>query len=178
MKNLVRNAVMSGTSGALLSFVAAAVCSRIETGCALPALHAVSHIAWNDRPESHHGRKPHNLLIGHALHHGASIFWAGFFETFFGRVAERSSTAAAIGGATIATAAFVTDYHVVARRFTPGFEGHVGNRSLFAIYAALAAGLALSARLRGLRHHQVENDNEGDERRHPQRSPQRVIAPE
>ncbi len=141
-------------------------------------MHAVSHIAWGDDPKSHTGKHPHNAVIGAALHHGACVFWATFFEAFFGKQAERSTAAALAGGATIATAAYVTDYHVVSERFKPGFEAHLSNRSLFLVYASLAIGLAAGARLRGLCRHQIKNDDERDKRRNSQRSPDAVVAPE
>ena len=178
MNRFILNCLISGAAGGLLSHVAAAACSRAETGRSARAMHAVSHIAWGDDPKSHQGHKAHNWVIGSALHHGASTFWATFFEAFFGTQAERSTGSALVGGATIAAAAYVTDYHVVSDRFKPGFEAHLSNRSLFAVYAGLAVGLAAAARLRGLCRHQVEDDHEGDEGRNPERRPDAVVTPE
>jgi hypothetical protein len=141
-------------------------------------MHAVSHIAWGDAPASHTGRHTRDLIIGTGLHHSATIFWATFFEALFGKDAEQSTGAALVGGATIATAAYVTDYYVVSDRFKPGFETHLSNEALFAIYAALALGFAAGARLRGLYRHEVENRNERNERRDPERRPDAVVTPE
>ena len=46
------------------------------------------------------------------------------------------------GGAAVAAAAYVIDYHLIPKRFTPGFEKRVSGKSLTAIFAALAIGLA------------------------------------
>jgi hypothetical protein len=178
MKRFVLNCIVSGLAGGLLSHLASACYGREERGRADLPMHAVSHIAWGDDPESHAGKHLHNFVIGTALHHGASIFWASFFEALFGERAERNTAAALVGGATVATAAYVTDYHVVSERFRPGFEAHLSNRALFAIYASLALGLAAGARLRGLYRHKVENRDERDERGNAQRRPDSVIAPE
>jgi hypothetical protein len=178
MKRFILNCVISGVAGGLLSHLAGAAWSRAERGRSDLAMHAVSHIAWGDDPESHKGRHTHNFLIGTALHHGASMFWAAFFETFFGRDAERSTASALVGGASIAAGAYITDYHVVSDRFKPGFEAHLSNRALFSIYAALAVGLAMGARLRGLYRHQVENRDKSEKRRNTQRRPHAVITPE
>jgi hypothetical protein len=178
MKRFILNCLVSGLAGGALSQIASAVYGRAERGRSDLPMHAVSHIAWGDDPESHDGRHTHNYIIGMALHHGASIFWATFFEALFGRAAERSTGAALVGGATIATAAYVTDYHVVADRFKPGFEAHLSNRALFSIYTGLAIGLAAGARLRGLYRHQIENNDEREERRHPEGRPDSVISPE
>jgi hypothetical protein len=178
MKRFILNCLVSGLAGGALSQIASAVYGRVERGRSDLPMHAVSHIAWDDDPESHEGRHAHDFVIGTALHHGASIFWATFFEALFGRAAERSTGSALVGGATVAAAAYVTDYHVVADRFRPGFEAHLSNRALFSIYAALAIGLAAGARLRGLYRHQIENDHEREERRHTERRPDSVVAPE
>lgn len=180
MSRFVRDVLVSGSAAGVLSLASLILRSRAEHGPrhVTKPVHAVSHIAWDDRPESHSGHYIHNGFIGAALHHGACVFWATFFEAIFGRDAERSTSSALIGGATIASAAYVIDYHFVSARFKPGFEVHLSPRSLLAVYTTLALGFAGAARLRGLYNHQKENRNKRDERRHAERSPDRVIAPE
>jgi hypothetical protein len=178
VKRFILNCLISGAAGGIVSHVAASVRGRIETGRSELPMHAVSHIAWGDAPESHKGRTLHNKVIGTALHHGACFFWSPFFEALFGKRAERSTPAALVGGATIATAAYITDYHIVSDRFKPGFDAYLSNRSMFLVYAGLALGLAAAARLRGLCNHQVEDDDERKERRESQRGPDVVEAPE
>jgi hypothetical protein len=141
-------------------------------------MHAVSHMVWGDEPESHQGKHVYNEVIGTVLHHGASIFWAVAFEALFGKNAERSTSSALIGGATTATAAYITDYHVVSDRLNPGFHAHLSSRSVFLLYAALAVGLAAGARLRRFYDHQIENPDESDESRPAERRPDPVITPE
>jgi hypothetical protein len=178
MKRFILNCLISGAAGGIASHVVASACSRAECGRSELPIHAVSHIAWGDPPESHRGRHTHNYFLGSALHHGASVFWACFFEALFGRAAERRTRAAVLGGATIAAAAYVTDYHVVPDRFNPGFHAHLSNGALFLIYAGLALGFAAAARLRGLYRHEIEDDDERNKRGHTQRGPNPVIAPE
>jgi len=178
MIRFICNCLVSGVvSGALSHAAAAAASARAHGRSDLP-MHAVSHIAWNDHPASHRGDAPVDAVIGTSLHYGSSIFWAGFFEALFGRRAERSTAGAVAGGAAIATAAYITDYHVVSDRFKPGFEAYLSPPALFTVYVALALGLAASARLRGLCNHQVENEQEGDKRGHAQRGPDVVVSPE
>lgn len=45
-------------------------------------------------------------------------------------------------GAAVSTLACVTDYHVVPKRLTPGFELRLPAGALAAAYAALALGLS------------------------------------
>lgn len=174
----VASCLVSGLAAGLASHIVSAVAGRAERGRSDLPMHAVAHIAAGDEPDAHQGRRESDWYVGTALHYGASVFWAGFFETLFGKRAERSMAAAAVGGATVAAAAYVTDYHVVSDRFKPGFEAHLSNRSLLLIYAALAAGFAAAARLRGLYRHQVEDRDERDERGYPQRRPHAMVHPE
>lgn len=178
MKRFLLDTLISGTAGGLLSHLAASVCAHREGRRSELPMHAVSHIAWDDAPASHRGDKAHDYIVGSALHHGASLFWATFFEALFGRRAEHSTSAALVGGATVAAAAYITDYHIVSGRFKPGFEAYLSDRALFCVYAGLAVGLAAGARLRGLCHHQVKDHDEGEERRHPERGPHVVVTPE
>ncbi|WP_327220192.1 hypothetical protein [Caballeronia catudaia] len=78
-----------------------------------------------------------------AIHMGSAVFWGVLFEALCGR----RSRPARIVSAAAATAliAYVVDYHVVPKRFTPGFETHLSKRSLAITYVALAAGFAIAA---------------------------------
>ncbi|MGE5525361.1 MAG: hypothetical protein ACM3SS_16730 [Rhodospirillaceae bacterium] len=166
LRTHARNAVTTGTVAGLASLATAVVCARRQHGRPAAPVNAVSHI-WSGRHPLPHALAPtpRNALIGLLLHQGASVFWASFFEPLFGGRAERSTAAAIVGGISVSAAAYVTDYHIVSPRFRPGFEVSVTGRSLFLVYAARAAGFAAAARLRGLRHHQVENDDERHEGR-------------
>ena len=177
MKRYLLNCIISGTLGGIASHVIASLSSRREHGRSELPMHAVSHIYYDDDPESHEGFRPVDAAIGTALHHGASLFWATFFEALFGKAAEKSTPAALAGGATIAAAAYITDYYIVSDRYKPGFEAYLSDRSLFFVYAGLAVGLAAGARLRGLRDHQPENRDEGNERWEAERGPDAVVAP-
>ena len=62
--------------------------------------------------------------------------------------------------ATVAAIAYVVDYYVVHRRFRPGFEAYLSPRAMFAVYAALAAGFALSSRQRRARIRKRQDERE------------------
>ncbi len=136
-------------------------------------MNAVAHIHDGGPPASRDcsGR---NTLVGFAIHTAASLWWAVFLESLPRHQREKLGAAAAI-----AAMAFVVDYGVVHRRLRPGFEKHLSSTSLFAVYAALAAGFALAARLeRRLDDHEKENRDERDERRPAKGRPHPVVAPE
>lgn len=178
MIRFIWNCLISGAVSGALSHAAAACASRRAYGRSELPMRAVSHIAWDDAPEAHRKVSPLDTAVGTTLHYGSSIFWASFFEALFGRNAERSTAAAVAGGAVISTTAYITDYHVVSDRFKPGFEAYLSPSALLTVYAPLALGLAASARLRGLRHHQVEDRNKREEGRDAERGPDLVITPE
>jgi hypothetical protein len=174
---LLGRVVVTGGAAAALPALAAAMGGRAGRGRADAPLNAVSHIAWSGAPPREAGPLGRNTAVGVALHAGASVFWAGFYEALFGRVARRSTSAAFVGASLVAGAAYVTDYHRVARRFRPGFEAFLSPRALVGVYAALAIGLALGARSNKLGHPETARDSEGKQCRDPARHPQRVQLP-
>ena len=175
---LLGRVIVSGGTAAITSAIVAAVSSRVERGRAAPPLNAVSHILWGGPPPADAGPAGVNMAAGLVLHAGAAAFWATPYELLFGRTARRSALGAGLGGAAVSALAFVTDYYVVPRRFRPGYEAFLSGRGLFALYAALAAGLALGARLTRLDDHEPENRDERDKRGNSEGGPNRVVAPE
>jgi hypothetical protein len=79
---------------------------------------------------------------GFIANYRASVFWALFYE-WLGKGRPRKPARALLDGALISAAAYVTDYHVVPKRLTPGFEMRVPRAALACVYAALALGLSL-----------------------------------
>lgn len=107
-------------------------------------LNAVSHIVWGDEAARHTEASAAYTATGAALNGGAMLMWATA-HTALRRRLPPGPAASIIAGATVAAAAYVTDYYLVPKRLTPGFEKRLSGRSMFWIYAALAAGLALSS---------------------------------
>jgi hypothetical protein len=141
---ILKRSLVSGSITALISLAVACLLSKKENDDAAGVVNAVSHIAWGGTPQRQAARSGVNTIVGAALHHGASIFWAIGFETVFGRRARQQKSIAVLGGAATAAAAYVVDYHLVSKRFQPGFEARLSGTSMFLVYAALAAGLAAS----------------------------------
>lgn len=150
----------------------------MENGHAARPMNAVAHIADGGPPPAHDGPFHRNTALGFATHLGASVWWAAFFEGLFGPSARSSSRDALAGAASVAATAYVVDYHVVSKRFRPGFERYLSSSGMLAVYASLAAAFALSARLRRLDHHQVEDGDKRDESRPAERRPDGVVPPE
>jgi hypothetical protein len=143
----VRSATRSGAIAAGTTTLCVAVAGARDSGSAVAPINATSHIAWGESAGAVETVDVRHTALGAALNAGACVFWATFYEKYFGRAAERGDVATALlGGAAVAAAAYVTDYHLVPKRLTPGWEARVSGRSLAAAYTVLA----LSLPLRGL----------------------------
>jgi len=132
----------------VLSAAVLSLCSKWEEGSAAGALNGPSQWVWGEREAHTREASVRHTLVGYAIHHGMSIFWASFYERCFGRSRERNlqdvtTTQIAVEAAATTAMAYFVDYHVTPKRFRPGFKKHLGPASMFASYAAFAAGLAI-----------------------------------
>lgn len=142
---------LAGMTSSIAVALTAMLRSRLEGRSAWRPLNAISHITWGRHAAKQKDRTIRYTGIGLMLNWVACMFWAGCYQACRRSIPRDSFvTAAAIGAGTSALAYF-TDYHVVPRRFSPGFELSLSRRSFPWVYAALAAGLFLPERLYGAR---------------------------
>jgi hypothetical protein len=161
--------VVSGTIGGLAAAAAASLAGKREDDHYAAPLNATSHIIWGDKAARQDKPSLKYTLTGFLLNHASAIFWAFFYEKLLGRSERRerqgedrprnwnegplhdsSDTGSPakpmlqpiLDAAAVTAGAYITDYYLVPKRFTPGFEKRVSGKSLFAIYVALAVGLA------------------------------------
>jgi len=153
LRPILTNTFITGCTGALTSMAAAMIGGHKHSRQASAPVNAVSHIAWDSAPPRDAGKNAINTWTGFALHTGASIFWAAIFEMVFGKPARSGVAQAIAASAATSLGAYITDYYVVSKRFRPGYEAYLSRKSMFAVYAALAAGLALGASLTRLDDH-------------------------
>ena len=99
-------------------------------------LNATSHFAWGERAARQDGYSARYTGTGFAANYAAAVFWALFYEALPRRMPPLARAAA------VSALAYVTDYHIVPRRLTPGFELRIPGAALAAAYAALAFGLS------------------------------------
>lgn len=109
-------------------------------------MNAIAHIYDGGSPLAHDGEGGRSTVLGFGIHTAASIWWASFFELALAAQARPRPLATA---SVLSAVAYMVDYYVVDKRFRPGFEAYLSPRAMFAVYAALAAGFALSGRNRG-----------------------------
>ena len=100
---------------------------------------------WGDEAKYRRRTDVPHTVVGYAIHHACSVFWATGYE---GLMATRAPPHPVLGAGAVALVAYVVDYHCIPKRLTPGFEGHLRGRDMLATYGAFAAGLAASSLLR------------------------------
>jgi hypothetical protein len=155
MQTAIRRAMVSGTVVGLAIAAATALAGKRETGSAAAPLNATSHIVWGGKAALQDAPSLKYTLTGFVLNHASAIFWAAVYEKFFGSARpspHASPLRPLIGGAVVSAGAYVTDYHLVPRRLTPGFEKRLSCKSLGMVYALLAIGLAATDLIRSTRH--------------------------
>lgn len=143
----VQAAFISGAIAGAATAVAVAIAGKRESGSAAAPINATSHVVHGSQAASVTDADIPHTALGFLINTGAAVFWATLYEKAFGAAAERGDIAQAwFGGKSVAGLAYMTDYHAVPKRLTPGWEERVSNRSLMSVYAALA----LSLPVRGL----------------------------
>lgn len=146
MRAHLRNVLVTAAISTAVTSALALLVSKLQTGHAAAGLNATSHIAWGksatrvNRPDLEH------TVVGAVLNAGAMAAWAAVHEML---PRARSPLAAVAKGALVSAGAYLTDYYVVPKRLTPGFEHRFSSLGMLAMYAALAgalgAGEALAA---------------------------------
>ncbi len=140
--------ITHGLQGAALATfgttAVAALAGEMENRAPLGPINAVSHILFGDEAAQHDELSLKHTATGALLNTAAIGSWAVVGELLFGGERRPATLPAALAaGAVVSGIAYVTDYHLVPERLTPGFEKRLSNKSLWAIYGALAVGLGL-----------------------------------
>ena len=146
LANLMTRTLQTAGPATAATTVAAAACGAHDVESVAAPINAVSHIAWGEEAAQHDESSLKYTATGAALNAAAIASWAAVYEMAFGQQARRGNVKAALfGGAATAALAYVTDYYVVPRRLTPGFEKRLSPISMLAVYSALAASLPLAS---------------------------------
>lgn len=142
---LLRRSLMSGTAATLATSAVLAVLARAESKSPVQPMNATSHWYWGRAAgDVREVDLPHTAL-GAMTHYAASLLWAGVFEAARRLRPGRTPLGDALAVSALAAA---VDYGLVPKRLTPGWERVLSPASIGVAYVALAATLALCARLR------------------------------
>lgn len=123
--------------------------SKIRDGSWAGGLNGPSQWLWGESEAYTRKATFRHTAVGYVIHHSTSIFWAVLHAAIFGGSRKRKPALQHCTEAIASSAtAYVVDYHLTPPRLRPGFEKHLSPTGMVAVYAAFAAGLAITAILR------------------------------
>lgn len=140
-------ALRSGSTASALSAAVLAICGKLENDAAAGPLNGPSQWVWGEWAS--HRRQPtwRHTVLGYAIHHVASLWWALLHEKHVARLAQgRPAPMRFAAAALTAGVACCADFQIARGRLKPGFEKQLSRRSLLLVYAAFAVGLAVWSR--------------------------------
>jgi hypothetical protein len=142
----LREGTVAGTAAGLLSSVVLAAVGKRQAGSMAAPVNAASHWLWGDRALHEDRATVRHTGLGLLTQHAAAIFWAALYAALYGHRAEAKRLPDAIaGGIATSAAAYLIDYTITPKRFTPGYEHRLDGKGMLAVYGALAVGFALGA---------------------------------
>lgn len=146
MDDTSKQALISGAVASVLSTAVLALCGQLENRRPAGPINGPSQWVygrWAARVRSPSWR---HTLTGFLVHHVMATGWAFVHERAFGKRKALQPLPQRLGRAAVtAAAANFIDFQLTPRRLRPGFETQLSRKSLFAVYAAFAIGLALVA---------------------------------
>lgn len=145
MNSRLDKVVLSTLTSSVAVAGVAAWRGRIELRTAWPPVNAISHIVWGPAAGRQRRVSLRHTGLGLLLNGAACAFWSWLYEAGRGFGRQGSIVNAVLSAIGISALAYVTDYHIVPRRFTPGFELSLSRRSFPWLYGSLAAGLVIPA---------------------------------
>jgi hypothetical protein len=148
MGESIREILIIGAVSSLTVAATAGVCGKTEGQSAWRPINAISHIVWGRKAAQKNLLTPRYTGVGLVLNGVACGFWAWLYRHCRRSMTSSDSFLLSVGsGIAISMLAYVTDYYVVPRRFTPGFELTLSRRSFPWLYGALAVGLFTGGRV-------------------------------
>ena len=143
VRHILSAALVSGSVASVVSAGALALLARAEGKSPTQPLNATSHWLHGEDAGSVRRADVRHTALGYATHHASSVLWAIPFEYL--RTRDTAKDLASIGrdAGLVAALAGVTDYDVMPRRLTPGWEAVLPARSVAAGLGALALGLII-----------------------------------
>ncbi len=147
-RSIFLDACLSGSAASVTSTVALATCGEVEDGAAAGPINGPSQWLWGEHEAYTKEATWRHTVSGYVIHHAMSILWASVYESVCRSPEPKSLTRIVGEAAGVGALAYVVDYYVAPSRLRPGFRKHLGPRSIFAVYASFAAGLALATIVR------------------------------
>lgn len=142
-KQAAKRAVVAGTSASVLSTAALAVAGMIERGAPAGPINGPSQWIFGRGAAHRRSFSLRHTLTGFLIHHITATGWALLHERVFGGGRAQRPARQLRNAMITAAIANVVDYRLTPRRLQPGFEAQLSRKSMLAVYAAFALGLAM-----------------------------------
>ncbi|SES68694.1 hypothetical protein SAMN05216412_101238 [Nitrosospira multiformis] len=144
----IRSGLVSGTVASVVSTIALSILGKAELDKFAAPVNGPSQWIWGRHAPYQDHFSLRYTLIGYAIHHAASVFWAIWYEKLRQQLPPAESAASILAPAVATTAAaYVVDFHFTPKRLTPGFEHRLSQPSLLIVYGTFAFGLAVTVLL-------------------------------
>ncbi|MBA4143795.1 MAG: hypothetical protein H0X43_12550 [Nitrosospira sp.] len=144
----IRNGLVSGAVASIASTISLSLLGKTELNRSAAPINGPSQWIWGRHAPYENCFSLRYTIVGYAIHHAASVFWAIGYERLRKRLPAPEMPSAVVASAIVtATAAYTVDFHLTPKRLTPGFENRLSERSLLLVYGTFALGLAASALL-------------------------------
>ena len=146
---LTNVAIMTAGSSAITILSVMALSVAEHKSAAAPVT-AISHIFFGDSAFEPQSGDAMHFGIGFMLNVMAMIGWSAIAELGF-RVLSIDShrfVYAALVAIALTVLAFITDFHIVPKRFTPGFEHVLSKRAIYVTYVFLAFSFVIGSMMR------------------------------
>ena len=140
-RELLSQFSLSGTVSGLLMSTVVGIVSRLTRGQSGQGLNAISHILWGAKAAQQPAWTLRYTATGLVLNQVACLFWAGCYEVLRQTNRPHRVTTSAADAMAIAALAYVADYHLIPKRFTPGFEWVFSSTLFSLLYLGLADSL-------------------------------------
>jgi len=130
----------------IASTISLSLLGRAELGRSAAPVNGPSQWIWGRHAPYQNRFSLRYTIVGYAVHHGASVFWAVLFEKLRQHLSRDDELKPAVVPAVVTTAAaYTVDFHFTPERLTPGFEHRLSNHSLLIVYGTFALALATAA---------------------------------
>ncbi len=144
--SLLRNSALPAAIATATTTAAVTGLTKLSDGSGSAGLNAVSHILWGDKSATKDEFSAKYTLVGGALNSAAIGSWAAVHELAIeGLGLKRRVLPMLLSASLVSGLAYITDYHIVPKRLTPGFEKRLTPNAMAIVYGALAIGLAVGA---------------------------------
>lgn len=155
VSSFLTRTLVTGTISGLSAMLAAALAGKKDSQSYVAPINATSHILFGDEAARHSEPSLKYTGTGFMLNHGAALMWSAIYGSlvepkmsrWFARRPALAPLSPVLSAAAVSAGAYVTDYILIPKRFTPGWEKRVSGNSVAMIFGALALGMAVSTLL-------------------------------